>query len=56
MIILQDTDFGKTSSPITPYFKYLDKLDERISIAVRHKAAQKTGRPKETKDQKGQGT
>ena len=55
MIILQDTDFGKISSPITPYFEYLDKLDERISIAVRHRAAQPTGRPNETKYQKGQG-
>ena len=38
MIILQDSDFGKTSSPITAYFEYLDKLDERISVAVRHRA------------------
>ena len=35
LIILQDTDFEKISSPITPYFEYLDKLDERISVAVR---------------------
>ena len=56
MMILQDTDFRKTSSPITPYFEYLDKLDERISIAVRHRAAQKPGKPKDTKDQKSQGT
>ena len=46
MIILQDTDFGKTSSPITPYFEYLDKLDERISIAVRHRAVRNPGRNK----------
>ena len=46
MIILQDSDFGKTHSPISSYYKYLDKLDERISVAVRHRAARNPGKNK----------
>ena len=52
MIILQDTDFGKISSPIAPYFEYLDKLDERISIAVRHRAVRNPKRNNKGPDKK----
>ena len=52
-IILQKSKYGKVYSPIEKYFEYLDELDERISVAMRHRAAQNTGRPKETKSQKG---
>ena len=55
MIILQDSDFGKTHSPISPYFEYLDKLDERISITVRHRAAGKNKGPGHEDDRGGDG-
>ena len=54
-IILQKSKYGKVYSPIEKYFEYLDELDERISVAMRHRATQNAGRPKETKSQKGQG-
>ena len=65
MKILQASNFGKSKptagkpSMIEEYFNYLEDLDERISVAIRHRAAKKPGKPRESghKDEsrKGQG-
>ena len=33
-IILQDSGYGRLYSPIEQFFNYLEKLDERISVAM----------------------
>ena len=55
MIILQDSNFGKNTLPISPYFDYLDKLDERISVTVRHRATGKNKVPGHKDDRGGDG-
>ena len=54
-IILQDSNYGKGYSPIQTYFDYLERLDKRISVAVRHRAARNPGKTKEPKDPNNQG-
>ena len=58
-ILLQDSRYGKDYSPVEKFFEYLKRLDERISVALRHRAAKNSGKPKEAgrKDdsKKGQG-
>ena len=40
-IILQDSKYGEEYSPINKFFEYLERLDERISVTVRHRQAAK---------------
>ena len=48
-IILQDSKYGESYSPIEKFFEYLERLDERISVSMRHRQAAKTqGRSKDT--------
>ena len=48
-IILQDSGYGELYSPIEKFFECLEKLDERISVSLRHRQADKTqGKSKDT--------
>ena len=48
-IILQDSGYGELYSPIEKFFENLEKLDERISVSLRHRQAGKTqGKSKDT--------
>ena len=47
-IILQDSGYGRLYSPIQQFFNYLEKLDERISVALRHRQSGKG--PEKPKD------
>ena len=48
-IILQDSDYGRLYSPIEKFFSYLERLDERISVAMRHRQTSKgQGRNKDS--------
>ena len=54
MKILQASNFGKSEpaagkpSMIEEYFSYIEDLDERISVAIRHRAAKNPGKPRES--------
>ena len=43
-IILQDSGYGRLYSPVEKFFQYLERLDERLSVAMRHRQAGRTQR------------
>ena len=47
-IILQDSGYSEMYSPIEQFFDYLERLDERISVSLRHRQAGKS--PVKSKD------
>ena len=48
-IILQDSGYGRLYSPVEKFFQYLERLDEWISVAMRHRQAGKAqGRSKDS--------
>ena len=48
-IILQDSGYGRLYSPVKKFFQYLERLDDRISVAMRHRQAGKAqGRSKDS--------
>ena len=53
-IILQDSGYGRLYSPVEKFFQYLERLDERISVAMRHRQAGKAqGRSKDFHHKEG---
>ena len=54
MKILQASNYGKSEpaagkpSMVEEYFSYIEDLDERISVAIRHRAARTPGKPRES--------
>ena len=53
-IILQDIGHGRLYSPIQKFFPYLERLDERINVSMRHRQAGKAqGRSKDSHRKEG---
>ena len=54
MKILQASNYGKSKpaagkpSMVEEYFSYIEDLDKRISVAIRHRAARTLGKPRES--------
>ena len=53
-IILQVSGYGRLYSPVEKFFQYLERLDERISVAMRHRQAGKLqGRSRDSHPEEG---